>query len=330
MTLTSNSNFIESLGVMALGSRLKRLLECLNNDITRFYESLGVDFKARWFAVLYLLGTRSPLPITQIAQRIGLTHPAVNKIVAEMTETGLVQSTRYELDKRKRLVDLTRKGRNLVKDLTPVWDGGQVVVTDLLRESGHDFLGAIAAIEKLLEERSLYSRLVSQMQMKLMAEIEIIDYSPSLKEHFKKLNYLWLHSELEVEPYDEEVLSDPQGQIIARGGVVLFAALNGKIVGTCALMKHADGSYEACKMAVAENARRRYVGTKLTESIITKAREMGANALYVETDPERTHIIHFCEHFGFEKIPHSPLPSRYKRPCVTLVLNLAAQDTVGD
>ncbi len=326
MPQKNQEDFIRDLGELALGSRLKRLLERLNGDISQFYGLLGIDFKARWFSVLYLLGRQSPMTITGIAGKIGFTHPAVNKIVAQMSKAGLVVSSRYDMDKRKRLVDLTSKGRDIYKQLTPVWNTARGAVADLLTESGGGLLESIDRIEHTLDERSLYRRMREQIKPQLLEDVEVLEYTTSLKNHFKELNYEWLREYHKVEKQDEETLLDPDGTIIKPGGQILFASLKGKIVGTCALIRHDDGIHEIAKLAVTKAARRRFVATKLMTSIINKARESGIEELYAETDPEHSQVDRLTEELGFERIKENPIPRRYERPCVAMVLYLNRQD----
>ena len=307
---------------MAFGSRLKRLLERNNKDISRFYRLLGADFEARWFSTLYLLGRRSPMTITGIADKLSFTHPAVNKIIAQMSRAGLVDSFQGRKDKRRRMVELTEKGRSMIVFLTPVWDDISDVMTGLIAESGHDFMEAINEIENRLDERSLYTRLKQRSKQRLLDEIVILDYRIALKKHFKELNYEWLKEYFKVEKHDEEILSDPYGIIVKSGGCVIFAKLGRQVVGTCALIRHRDGNHELSKLAVTREARGRFVGTKLVTAVIERARESEVETLYLETSPEDQRVISFFESLGFKKMENNPLPARYKRPRITMCLNL--------
>jgi ribosomal protein S18 acetylase RimI-like enzyme len=195
-------------------------------------------------------------------------------------------------------------------------------MSGLLDESGHDFLASVDSLEDCLDTRSMYRRLTRSSKQRLLDEIEILDYRPTFKKHFKELNYRWLGQRFEVERHDEEILSDPLGKIIKPGGSVLFARLKGRIVGTIALIRHDGGTWEAAKLAVAEEARERYVGTRLMEAVIARARESGADKLHLETNPKDARLIGFLEGFGFRKSHSTPLPARYKRPRLTMELAL--------
>jgi DNA-binding MarR family transcriptional regulator/GNAT superfamily N-acetyltransferase len=327
MAITSESDFVKSLGTLALGSRLRRLLDRLNTDVSRFYRLLGVEFEAPWFPVLYLLGRQAPMTITGIATTIGFTHPAINKIVASMDKAGLVVSSRYANDKRKRLVDLSAGGRDLYRTLSPVWDNAQEVMADLVAVAGENLLESLDRLEERLDRRSVYSRLAGKMKPQLMERVEIVEYTDGLRKHFRSLNHDWLRRQHHIDKHDEEQLLDPRKVIVDTGGAVIFARLDGRIVGTCALLRHNNRLFELCKMAVAETDRGRFVGSRLAVAAIDSARRMGADTIVAETDPENVRAIRLGESFGFRRSARHILPARYTRPRLSLVLDLTESGT---
>ena len=52
--------------------------------------------------------------------------------------------------------------------------------------------------------------------------MEIVDFRPELAPAFKALNEAWITQLFALEAKDREVLGDPQGKVIAKGGHVLF------------------------------------------------------------------------------------------------------------
>ena len=57
--------------------------------------------------------------------------------------------------------------------------------------------------------------------------IRIVPYEPRFRDAFRELNEEWLNFYMEVEPEDERVLSDPEGTILAPGGVIILALEDG-------------------------------------------------------------------------------------------------------
>jgi DNA-binding MarR family transcriptional regulator/GNAT superfamily N-acetyltransferase len=306
---------------------MRRLLEKTDKDISNIYRELGMDFEARWFSLLYLLSQESPVTITGAAESLGYTHPAINKLAAQMERKGLLTSSTSGKDRRKRLLRLTAKGRKTAGSLKPVWEDIRIVLRDLLAASDHDLLLAIGELERCLAERSLYSRIFDRMKNRLLEEIEILDYRPSYRERFASLNSQWLKKHFRIEKHDAEVLADPARKIIEPGGAVIFARVRGRIVGTCALLRHGEGVFELSKMAVAEGARRRSVGTALTLAMIDRARSLGARDIYVETHPSLVGAQRLYGSLGFRRITSGPIPKRYRRKRILMKLELRKETT---
>lgn len=80
--------------------------------------------------------------------------------------------------------------------------------------------------------------------------VEIIPFSQDLKDHIKTLNIEWLQKFFRVEEKDKIVLSNPQEEIIDKGGLIFYAKYNDEIIGTASLMKIDDKTFELSKMAV--------------------------------------------------------------------------------
>tara|TARA_R110002074_G_scaffold192900_1_gene358714 strand:- start:121 stop:360 length:240 start_codon:yes stop_codon:yes gene_type:complete len=66
--------------------------------------------------------------------------------------------------------------------------------------------------------------------------IKIIDFETKYSQNFYDLNIEWLKTFFYVEPFDEEVLRQPNKYIINKDGFIFFAMMEDKIVGTVALM----------------------------------------------------------------------------------------------
>ena len=198
----------------------------------------------------------------------------------------------------------------------------RATLSALHEEPGCSFFAAMERLENRLDEKSLFRCLTANCKEQLMAGVEILEYRPEFRKHFERLNRAWLKRQFVIEKHDKQMLSDPEGTIIARGGAVLFARVERKIVGTCALIRHEDGIWELAKLAVDDSARERYVGTKLAGFAVAGARTAGADRVLLETSPSDERALGFFESLGFARIDSNPLPARYERERVTMELKL--------
>ena len=157
--------FVE-LGHLALASRLKRLGELLQSQVSEVYAEQAVSFRARWFPVLIALSRTGPLSIVQLAATLGLTHTAIAQIAQEMEGQGLIGSQQDPRDGRRRLLVLTAEGEATIARLQPFWEEVRAATAELVAESGHDLLAAISAVEERLSIRSMDERLRARIDTK--------------------------------------------------------------------------------------------------------------------------------------------------------------------
>jgi putative acetyltransferase len=151
--------------------------------------------------------------------------------------------------------------------------------------------------------------------------MQIVDFRPELAGAFKALNEAWITTLFALEPKDEVVLGDPQGQVIAHGGRILFALDGDDAVGCCALMALPDGGFEVAKMAVADAYKGRGLGRALMAAAVERAKAAGAPRLYLETNSGLAPALALYRSFGFEEIrPQTPSP--YARADVVMELRL--------
>ena len=155
-----------------------------------------------------------------------------------------------------------------------------------------------------------------------VAAPEILLYDPAYKEAFRRLNHEWINKYFELEELDNQILDDPEGYIIAKGGNILFARYQGEMVGTCALLKINDTTYELGKMAVTEKVQGLKIGQYLCQAAITEAKALGATNLELYSHRSLQPALHVYRKLGFRDVPCPP--SGYKRSDIKMELDLTA------
>jgi putative acetyltransferase len=154
-------------------------------------------------------------------------------------------------------------------------------------------------------------------------ELAIREFIPGDEADFRRLNEEWIIRYFTLEPKEKELLADPQGIILDRGGRIFLAVLDGETVGSCALLAMAPGEFEVAKMAVTESHRRAGIGRRLLEKAIAEARALGAHRLYLETNRKLVNAIRLYESLGFRHLPPERItPSPYARADVYMELYL--------
>ncbi|MGD1047243.1 MAG: bifunctional helix-turn-helix transcriptional regulator/GNAT family N-acetyltransferase [Candidatus Krumholzibacteriaceae bacterium] len=317
-------DILSELGALALASRLRRLSETMMAEGEELYRDLGTTFRPRWFPAFYALSRRSPLAVGELATELGITHTAVAKIADEMLAAGLIRIARDGRDdRRRRVFALTGRGLRTLRRLKPVWREIGRAVSEILTEADVDLLADVVRFEGAFARRSVVDRARERLRLDPRRRLEIVDYRPAYKKHFRSLNEEWLHEHFTIEKEDAAVLADPMGRVIRRGGCVLFALWDGEVAGTCAVMKHPNGLLELCKMAVTSDLRRRGIGAALVSAAMDRARAMGARELYLRTSLELEDAVRLYRRVGFKKVTRDPLGCcRMCRESITMKIDL--------
>ncbi|WP_334014061.1 GNAT family N-acetyltransferase [Alteromonas sp. S167] len=125
-------------------------------------------------------------------------------------------------------------------------------------------------------------------------------FSLELAPYFDSINREWINDMFKLEAIDERVISNPQREIIEKGGHIWFA-LHPElgVVGTCALMKKDEGTFELTKMGVVSTARGLKVGEALLQHVVKEAEDIATKLLFLLTNSSCEAAIHLYEKNGF-------------------------------
>lgn len=138
--------------------------------------------------------------------------------------------------------------------------------------------------------------------------MEIVEFEPRHAEAFRTLNEAWISRHFVLEAKDREVLNDPQGKIIDKGGRIFMALKDGAAVGCVALMRMNDGGYEVAKMTVSEDLRGSGLGRRLMQRCIDAGAELGATRLYLETNSSLGPALGLYRAMGFRDLAPTDTP----------------------
>jgi DNA-binding MarR family transcriptional regulator/predicted GNAT family acetyltransferase len=313
-------DFYNKVGKKAIGSRLRGLSDMITNDAAKVYQMYGIDMQPRWWPVFYMLTESEENSITAIAREIGQTHASVSQVVREMVRNGFVTERKDKDDQRKNFVSLTDKGKSAAAKLQEQHEDVAAAIDQAFAESQYDLWKAIEEWEYLLEQKSLLRRVEEEKKKREGGEVTIVDYKPEYRKAFKQLNEEWITQHFKMEESDHKALDHPEEYIINQGGHIYIALYNGEAVGACALIKMDDKKFELAKMAVSPKAKGKGIGTLLGGACIEKAKELGADTLFLESNTRLKPAISLYRKLGFEKITGPPSP--YERANIQMELKL--------
>lgn len=155
-------NIINELGALAIGARMRRMIDLFSKDVERIYAENGLEFETKYFALFYLLSRRGGCGIMEIAKELGLTHPAIIDLARGLEKKGYIESVKSPDDLRKRILRISKKGKATLPAFESVWSKINRLNKQLMEGQQHNLLKALEELETTLEEKSYYKRYYKQ------------------------------------------------------------------------------------------------------------------------------------------------------------------------
>ena len=154
--------------------------------------------------------------------------------------------------------------------------------------------------------------------------INIINFESKYQPDFKSMNLEWLDKYNLTESHDLEILDDPEGTVIGRGGCIFLAMDENKVIGTAGLWKESETEYELIKMFVDTAYRGRGISKLLLDKCINEAKQLGAKKIFLYSNSQLKTAIQLYTKYGFVHIPvvNAPFLTADIKMELSLSLNL--------
>jgi len=136
-----------------------------------------------------------------------------------------------------------------------------------------------------------------------MKNCQIVEYADEHKAAFRNLNIEWLDLYNLTESHDLQILDDPRGTILERGGFIYLALIENRVVGSAALMKEHDDVYELAKMTVAPDYQGKGISKLLIEKCLEKAKDIKASKIMLFSNHQLKAALGLYEKYGFQHVP---------------------------
>jgi len=278
-------------GAIMLGSRLKRLAERLQAGAERIAADCGLPTQPSQMPLLTALYRQGPMTVGDAVQALGISQPAVTRILSRLIDMGLVETSRDARDQRSKTISLSPAGLETMElAITVLWPRLRAAVGEICDVPV--LLGTIETTERALADQPLDQR--------PRGGLAIRRFTDSLAEDFYRINAEWIEDMYRLEQTDIDVLKNPRERIIETGGDILFVEHPELgIIGTCALQKTGERQFELTKMGVLDKARGRKAGEFLLEAIIARANTLGCDRLYLLSNAKSGAAVHLYEKLGF-------------------------------
>ena len=151
-------DFLEQLAYAGFTARIKRLSDQLLSSARKVYQHEQIDIEPNWHLVFLLLKKEGKLTVTEMAQQLRFSHPAVIKIVKKMKDNGYLNSSADKHDSRRQLIGLTAKSKRILPLLEERWEVIQQTIKGFVSP---ETMAELKRLEDQLNEQSLHERFIS-------------------------------------------------------------------------------------------------------------------------------------------------------------------------
>lgn len=291
---------MEQFGVLSLGSRLKRLSDFLYSEVQSVYLAESLMISSTYFPILRLLQQQGALSVMQIAEGLGLSHPAVSKQVSKMLKEGLLVKALDERDQRRSAIRLSEFCCQEMVKVEPVLKAIAKELEYYLDAQSGAFLEQLSGLESVLLNGPYAQRVLLRLHPEKLSIKEL--QTEADRKAFKALNETWLERFFKTDIYERDhlLLNDPIKEIVHQGGVVKLAYLNDEPIATYYLMPKGHRVIEIGKLAVHDNFKRLGVGEAILNDALVTAKEMGVTEIYLESHTSLIPALSLYKKLGFK------------------------------
>lgn len=136
---------------------------------------------------------------------------------------------------------------------------------------------------------------------------------------FVRLNEIWITEHFRLEESDRKLAEDPYA-IVRNGGHIFSLLESGKVVGVCALFRESAVRFQLARIAVDPAERGKGYGDVLLQAALAKAREAGAQTVYLLSNTILEPAIALYRKYGFRPVTEGAHPV-YARCNIVMELN---------
>jgi DNA-binding MarR family transcriptional regulator len=146
--------------LVGLGTLLRHVLDEMDADIAMVLSDLETPgYRPRFSPIVRALAELGPVPISELAHAIAVTHSAASQTVAEMARRGFVVLRPGE-DARQRIVHLTEKTHALLPKIEAEWAATASAAAEMDAELPFPLAELVPQIAAALRRRSFRQRML--------------------------------------------------------------------------------------------------------------------------------------------------------------------------
>lgn len=279
---------LEKSKSLVLGNLLQRLNENLRKEAQQFYKSQNIDFEPKWFPVIYVLSQKQAISVVELSQEIGYSHPTTISLLKELEKKELIGSTKDANDERKRLITLTAKADEMIRQLQPLW---QIMTEALieLTDTSNNIYKAINEVNQNLKTKNLFDRMTAIKEIKNTIPQNPIENSIIVeKVNDQKLIDIAFAIRRQVF-VEEQNVSQQRESMDDDQAIHYLATVNGLPAGAARYRKMENG-FKIERIAVLNTYRGKRIGEAILHKILDDLKDQKKIYLYAQVNASRFYI----------------------------------------
>lgn len=144
-----------------LANQLRRLVDMIAEQGDALLTGAGLSLPSRAVSSLLMIAERGQISAADIAKELKQPHQLVTQRVEHLIARGLVGRIDDPSDKRRKILQLTSKGKKELRLLDDCLDDAERAFTDLYQEIGCDLSAVTLRATKALSSRSVLDRMTT-------------------------------------------------------------------------------------------------------------------------------------------------------------------------
>lgn len=161
--MNTNKDFLVTLDCLGFTARIKRLSDGFSASIKELYVATGLDIEPSWHLVLLYLKNRSQATMSEMAESLRYSQPALTKMLGRMQHKGYLEAAEETNDRRNKPLRLSAKALAAFPAWERVWQAGSRTVKDLLAPY-QDLLSILEHLEDDLTDSTFAERALDRLQ----------------------------------------------------------------------------------------------------------------------------------------------------------------------
>jgi DNA-binding MarR family transcriptional regulator/ribosomal protein S18 acetylase RimI-like enzyme len=230
-----------------------------------------------------------PLELRQLRDRLGLDSGYLSRVAVALADDGLIDVRVDAADSRVRTVRLTAVGRRELAAYDSLSDAQASSMLEPLDPGRRErLLTAMAEVERLLAAASIV--------------FEIVDPGSELAVEARSRYFAEIDERFETGYDPAQALQITDADLVLPAGFLVLASLDGAPVGSVAVVMHGERAHLK-RMWVSPRLRGAGLGRRLLAEAETRARDLGASVVQLETNRSLHEAIALYLGAGYHEVP---------------------------